>query len=86
MNPYPLIAACLVIISVVTGAYFKGRHDEKADTAIIQQAANKAASDALVKLREELQPKVNNFYSETVKYPDCHATKEGHNALLELYK
>jgi hypothetical protein len=82
MNPYAIIATILIFISSLTGAYFKGRHDQKADNA---QTANEAASKALATLKNDLQPKVNNYYRETTKYPDCYATEEGWNALNEVY-
>lgn len=86
MNPYAILAAIILFVASLSGAYYKGKQDAKMDALVVQQAANKAAMDALVSLREELRPKVTNFYNETVKYPDCHATKEGHDALLGLYK
>jgi hypothetical protein len=86
MNPYPILAGILLFVASLSGAYLKGKQDAKMDALVVQQAANKAAIDALVHIREELRPKVQNFYSETTKYPDCHATKEGHDALLGLYK
>lgn len=85
MNPYAIIAVVLIFISSLTGAYFKGRHDQKADYALIQKTANEAASKALATLKNDLQPKVNNYYRETTKYPDCYATEEGWNALNEVY-
>lgn len=86
MNPYAILSAIILFVASLSGAYFKGKQDAKMDALVVQQAANKAAMDALVSLREELRPKVTNFYNETVKYPDCHATPEGHKSLLELYR
>lgn len=86
MNPYAILAGVIIVLASLSGAYFKGRHDAEYDALQVQMAANRAAVEALTKIREELRPKVNNFYSETTKYPDCHATKEGHSALLGLYK
>jgi len=86
MNPYAIGAVIVVLLATHSGMYFKGRSDESVSYEKMQLAANRAAVDALVKIREELRPKVTNFYNETTKYPDCHATKEGHDALMELYK
>lgn len=85
MNPYSIIAGVLIFVSSLTGAYFKGRHDQKADYALIQQTANEAASKALATLKNDLQPKINNYYRETTKYPDCYATEEGWKAMNEVY-
>ena len=85
MNPYAILAGVLIFIGSLTGAYFKGRHDQKADYALIQQTANEAASKALATLKNDLQPKINNYYRETTKYPDCYATDEGWDSLNSIY-
>lgn len=85
MNPYAILAGVLIFICSLTGAYFKGRHDQKADNALIQQTANEAASKALATLKNELQPKITNYYRETTKYPDCQHTEDGWKALMEIY-
>ena len=85
MNPYAILAGVLIFIGSLTGAYFKGRHDQKADYALIQQTANEAASKALATLKNDLQPKITNYYRETTKYQDCQHTEEGWKALQEIY-
>lgn len=86
MNPYTILGIIVLVLGIGAGGYAKGRKDAEMDALVIQQAANKAAVEALVSIREELRPKVYSYHQEVTKYPDCHATKEGHNSLLELYK
>jgi len=86
MNPYALIGLAIIFVSSITGAYFKGRHDQKADYALIQQSANEAASKAVANLKNELQPKVANLYkTTTVLNPDCKMPQETWDALMEIY-
>lgn len=89
MNPYPIIAGILIFCLTLFGAYEKGRHDSEMDALVIQQAANKAAAEALISIREELAPKVTNVYKATEKsviYGDCKHSDEGWSALMEVYK
>jgi hypothetical protein len=82
MNPYAILGTvCLAVFIFFGGWTVRGWYQ-----ADVQIAANTAAVNALLSIRKDLQPKVTNYYNETTKYPDCHATKEGHDALLGLYK
>jgi uncharacterized protein (UPF0333 family) len=86
MNLYPILAGVLLFVASITGAYFKGRHDQKADVAIIQQVANNAAAGAVADLKESLQPKVTNLYrTTTVLNPECIMPQETWDALMEIY-
>jgi len=86
MNPYPILAGVLLFVASLTGAYFKGRHDQKADIALIQQVANTAAAGAVANLKNELQPKVTNLYkTTTVLNPECKMPQETWDALMEIY-
>jgi len=86
MNPYTILGGTLLFVASITGAYFKGRHDQKADIALIQQSANEAASKAVANLKNDLQPKVTNLYrTTTVLNPECKMPQETWDALMEIY-
>jgi uncharacterized protein (UPF0333 family) len=81
-----IIAGILLLIASITGAYFKGRHDQKADVALIQQVANAAAAGAVADLKTSLQPKVTNLYrTTTVLSDECKMPQETWDALMEIY-
>jgi len=82
MNPYAILGTIIIALGIFFGGWtVRGWYQ-----ADVQIAANTAAVEALLSIRKDLQPKVTNYYNETTKYPDCHATPEGHKSLLELYK
>lgn len=82
MNQYAILGTIILALGIFFGGWtVRGWYQ-----ADVQIAANTAAVNALLSIRKDLQPKVTNYYNETTKYPDCHATKEGHEALLGLYK
>ena len=86
MNPYPILAGVLLFVASITGAYFKGRHDQKADNALMQQVANNAAAGAVANLKNDLQPKVTNLYrTTTVLNPECKMPQETWDALMGIY-
>ena len=86
MNPYSILAGILLLVASITGAYSKGRHDQKADVALIQQVANTAAAGAVADLKDALQPKVTNLYrTTTVLNPECKMPQETWDALMEIY-